>query len=73
MLLALDLQRPRVRAEIDGVSAASLLLAADRAVAELVGHGRMAVDGEAHRAAAAGTFKSHRHGCSFPSAFGSIE
>ena len=38
-----------------------ILLAADRAVAELVRCRRMAVDGERNRPAAARTFKSHRH------------
>ena len=42
--LAFDLQRRRIGAEIDGKSAAALLLAADRAVAELVGHRRVALD-----------------------------
>src|SRR5262245_39755542 len=59
--LAGNLQRRRIRAEIDGETAAALLLAADRAVAELVRYGRMAVDREADGAAAARTFEFHGH------------
>ena len=53
MPLAGDLQRRGVGAEIDGKAAAALLLAADRAVAELVGDRRVALDLEADRLAAA--------------------
>src|SRR5690606_2300517 len=58
---ALHLQAARQRAEIDGIAAAARRLAADAAVAELVGNGRVAVDGECDRSAAAGSFQTHRH------------
>src|SRR5687768_14039396 len=50
-----DLERAREPAQVDGVAAASGGLAADRAIAELVGLRRVRVHGEAHRTAAAGT------------------
>ena len=57
IFLALHLQRSDDAAEIDGVSAAALLLAADRAVAEHERRRRVALDLEFDRAAAARTLQ----------------
>jgi hypothetical protein len=59
--LAFDLQRVRIAHDVDGEAAAARGLAADRAIAELVGIGRVALDAETHRLAAAGTFEQFRH------------
>src|SRR3546814_2279356 len=53
MLLALDRQRPRVRAEVDRIAPAPLLFATDRTIAELVRNRRMTACRKAKRAAAA--------------------
>src|ERR1700722_11377036 len=53
----LDLQGRRVGGQLDGVAAAARGLAADRAIAALVGLRRMAERGEMHGAAAAGAFE----------------
>src|SRR5690349_4735146 len=58
--LALHLQRLVDAGEVDRVTAAALLLAADRAVAEHEGGGRVAFDLESRRAAAAGPFEQNR-------------
>src|SRR5215472_16879163 len=47
--------------DIDRVSTATRALAADRAIAALIRVRRVAVDAEADRAAATGTFETHRH------------
>src|SRR4029077_17958499 len=59
---ALDLQRLKIAHDVDRITAAAGALAADRAVAALVGVGGWAVERELHRAAAARTFETHRHG-----------
>src|SRR5262249_34143102 len=46
---------------IDRVSAPTRALAADRAIAALIRVRRVAVDAEGDRAAATGTFETHRH------------
>src|SRR5262245_50885461 len=51
--LALDLQRVEGAHDVDGVSPAARRLAADRAVAKLIRIRRVALQREAHRAAAA--------------------
>src|SRR3546814_13784960 len=64
-LLALDRQRPRVRAEVDRIAPAPLLFATDRTIAELVRNRRMTACRKANRAAAAGSTGFGRPGMSF--------
>jgi len=59
--LALDLQCLVVGAEVDGETAAALLLAADRAVAQHERHRRVAFHLEMDSIAAAGPFEQKRH------------
>ena len=59
---ARDVQRVRRAHQVDRIAAAARGLAADRAVAELVGLRRVRIDGEPHGAAAAGTLEAVRHG-----------
>src|SRR5579872_17788 len=47
--------------DVNCISAAARALAADRAIAALIGVGRVAVDREADRTAAARAFETHRH------------
>src|SRR5439155_2456247 len=47
--------------DVDRIPAAARALAADRAIAALVGVGAVAVEGKPDRAAAAGAFETHRH------------
>ena len=61
LVAAGHLERRRDAREVDGVAAAARGLAADRAVAELVGLRRMRGDGEAHGAAAAGPVETDGH------------
>src|ERR1700716_971674 len=62
---ALDLQRVGLAHDVDRITAAAGALAADRAIAALVGVGGVAVEREADRAAAARAFETDRHGISF--------
>jgi hypothetical protein len=57
-----DGQGPRVAHDVDGEAAAARGLAADRAIAELVGIGRVRGDRKPHGAAAARALESDRHG-----------
>src|SRR5215211_7761076 len=59
VLLAFDLHRGEVGTEVYGVAPAACGLAADGAVAGLVGVGRGRIDCEAHRAAVARAAKFH--------------
>src|SRR4051812_16782441 len=59
---ALHLQARRVAHDVDRISAAAGALAANGAIAALIGVGGVAVERETHRAAAARAFKTHRHG-----------
>ena len=59
VLLALDLKRAGVAAQVDGVAAAPRRLAADRAVAMHVGLRRRRLEREPNRAAMARTFQLH--------------
>ncbi len=56
---ALNLQALRIPREVDRITAAALGLAANRAVAALVGVGVLAGQAERDRAAMAGSFKVH--------------
>src|SRR5690606_15139368 len=59
VVLAADPQGTCIAADVDGVAASALRLAADRAVAALVGDGRGAFEREMHGAAMTGSFESH--------------
>ena len=61
LVFAFDLQRCGIGREVDCEAAAARRLAADRAVAELVGDRGMAFDREMHGSAAAGPFERDRH------------
>src|SRR5690606_11357720 len=61
VVLALYLQRFRIAADIDRITAAALRLAADRTVAALIGNGGGAVQRKLHSAAMTGAFELH--GC----------
>src|SRR5262252_8982157 len=56
-----DLQRGEIAHDVDRVTAAAGALAADRAIAALVGVGGMAVERELDHATAARTFETDRH------------
>ena len=70
MLFAFDLQCPGIRSQVDRVTSAALLFAADRAIAKLVGHGRVAFHREMDGAATARPFERERHVVSFRQHFG---
>src|SRR6266581_8463681 len=57
----LNLKSVRHSHDVDRIPAAAGALATDRAVAALVGVGGVAVEREAHRAAAARAFETDRH------------
>jgi len=59
VLGALDLEATEVTAQVDGITAAALGLAADGAIAALVRVGRVAIERKANCAAMAGSFKFH--------------
>jgi len=59
VLGALDLEAMEVAAQVDGITAAALGLAADGAIAALVRVGRVAIERKANCAAMAGSFKFH--------------
>src|SRR5262249_17530513 len=61
-LPAPHLHRPVIAHQVDGEAATARGLAADRAVAELIGIRRVTCDTEVNRAAAARTFKRESHG-----------
>src|SRR5580704_15576088 len=57
-----DLQAVGDTHDIDRIPAAARALAADRAIAALVGVGAVAVEREFNRATTARAFETHRHG-----------
>src|ERR1700687_1898904 len=59
---ALDLQRLKIAHDVDRITAATGALAADRAVAALVGVGGLAGERKLARAAAAVALERYRHG-----------
>jgi hypothetical protein len=58
---AVDVQRCSVRSQIDCISAATLLLSADRAVAPLIGNRRVALHDKSNGTAVTGSFEFYRH------------
>ena len=60
VVLALYLQGLRIAADINGIAATALRLAANRAIATLIGVRRCAVQRKVYGAAVAGTFEFHR-------------